>query len=84
MRETDEVGRLGGDEFVLLLRNADEREAKRFLDRLIETDLHIDVGGEKPIPIDFSAGVVQLEERFHTARDWLIEADVRMYANKTD
>ena len=84
MRETDEVGRLGGDEFVLLLRNSDEREAKRFLDRLISADLHIDVGVDRPIPINFSAGVVQLEERFYTARDWLIEADVRMYADKTD
>lgn len=84
IRETDEIGRFGGDEFIVLLRNSDISEAQQFIDRVIAKNIQAVLDDDTKIPVEFSAGLVELNPEIQSAKDWLMAADVQMYEDKEE
>ena len=83
-RGLEAVGRLGGDEFVALLPEvADERDAERVADRVLEALREpIFVGGQECF-VTASVGIAIYPRDGQTMADLLRNSDVAMYAVKS-
>ena len=77
-RPTDVIVRYAGDEFLVVCKGMDLTTAHTRLDRLRERLAEV---GHHEIPLDFSAGVVELRPH-EDAEEALREADAAMYSAK--
>jgi diguanylate cyclase (GGDEF)-like protein len=79
-RATDVVARYGGDEFLVLLRETDEQGAVQVLEdlrKMVSNDQLLHDGS-----IDFSYGVIAMEDTFKASLELLEEVDRRLYRMK--
>ncbi len=85
LRESDVIARLGGDEFAILLPHADEGEACRVADEVLEAiRTHSFMAGETPLRLSASVGVALFPEHSTTAGELLSRADLAMYQAKSE
>lgn len=83
IRDDDILFRMGGDEFMIVFPDCTKRSAETIIKRII-----VDIAAEgkkqqKPYPISFSYGTVQVDADNEKPVDELIEiADKRMYEHK--
>jgi diguanylate cyclase (GGDEF)-like protein len=81
-RDSDVIGRLGGDEFVVLLSNHEDEDVKaalsRFADNLEEINGFVSVDYD----IEYSVGVLHIDDLSTPLDDLLHKADELMYKNK--
>lgn len=77
------VARLGGDEFGVLLPESTYKEAEEFLHKLRAGITSYNLNSQKKYNIDFSAGIIEYDEKIHTERSAIMQdADERMYEIK--
>lgn len=85
LRETDIVARLGGDEFVALLTNAAPAEVEVIEQRLHEALQNQNVASDNAYGLSISTGVAVCDpDSPRSIQELLVDADHRMYANKSD
>jgi diguanylate cyclase (GGDEF)-like protein len=83
VRAADTVARIGGDEFVILLLGADEREAARISERIIDViSQPITTGFPAPVTIGVTIGSVQAPADGILGETLLSRADQALYAAK--
>jgi diguanylate cyclase (GGDEF)-like protein len=87
VREDDLAGRFGGDEFALLLRGADQKDARHIAERALAriTCLHVDASGgpgTPPITVTASIGVAVLTQDGRQLTELLAAADAALYRAK--
>jgi diguanylate cyclase (GGDEF)-like protein len=83
-RRSDLVARLGGDEFAMLALSTNTPQITPLLRRLREALAAYNLRSGKPYSIRYSVGCVSREvDQTTTLDELLIEADARMYAQKT-
>lgn len=82
VRDSDVVGRLGGDEFGIILAHANEAQAKRKAESLMDalTATPARWNGE-PLAVGFSYGAFELDAS-ESAESSIARADEAMYAQK--
>jgi diguanylate cyclase (GGDEF)-like protein/PAS domain S-box-containing protein len=83
-RRTDVVARLGGDEFAVLLPYADEEQARRVAEKLLETlREHRAVFRGRRLRLTTSIGIAVISDApVQTAEELMVEADVAVYEAK--
>src|SRR5258708_8960094 len=84
LRSGDTAGRIGGDEFAILLDDADRDAAALVADRIFaRLAVPVLVDGHQ-VRMSCSVGVVVDADRRSIAAELLSQADVAMYAAKTE
>ena len=83
IRASDVLARLGGDEFAVLAREADEDQAHKLAQDLLEhVRSHTPQIAGRPLRMTISIGVALIDEHSGTAEELLADADVAMYQAK--
>ena len=82
LRESDRFGRIGGDEFVILLFGTDEVETEAFFERFTQSEFSLKLESGECLPISFSLGWVEWNDKIKTVQEWLDLADEAMYHKK--
>jgi len=82
LRTTDLLFRFGGDEFVLLLHGVDESRGPVLVQHLLDDISAMQIPGEPPLRITFSAGVSYFPVDGETTEMLLEAADRRVYHAK--
>lgn len=82
LRTTDLLFRFGGDEFVLLLHGVDESRGPMLVQHLLDDVSAMQIPGEPPLRITFSAGVSYFPVDGDTTEMLLEAADRRVYHAK--
>ncbi len=84
LRDTDIIARLGGDEFAVLLPQADPARAEAVAEKLLQciAGIPVPVSASTNSKLTASCGIAILDERFATADDVLVAADLTMYDAK--
>lgn len=82
LRTTDLLFRFGGDEFVLLLHGVDESRGPVLVQHLLDDISAMQIPGEPPLRITFSAGVSYFPVDGETTEMLLKAADRRVYHAK--
>ena len=82
LRMTDLLFRFGGDEFVLLLQGVDESRGPALIQHLLEDVKAMEISGDPPLQITFSAGVSYYPVDGDNAETLLEAADKRVYHAK--
>jgi diguanylate cyclase (GGDEF)-like protein len=57
LRRSDRAFRVGGDEFAIIMPSTDAERGQQVVRRLLAACLDGEVGGDRPSPVSFSAGV---------------------------
>jgi diguanylate cyclase (GGDEF)-like protein len=82
LRTTDLLFRFGGDEFVLILHGVDQTRGPALVQQLLDDVSAMQIPGEPPLRITFSAGVSYYPIDGDTAETLLEYADRRVYHAK--
>jgi diguanylate cyclase (GGDEF)-like protein len=82
LRTTDLLFRFGGDEFVLLLHGVDQSRGPALVQHLLDDVSAMQIPGEPPLRITFSAGVSYFPIDGETTETLLEAADRRVYHAK--
>jgi len=82
LRTTDLLFRFGGDEFVLLLHGVDESRGPVLVQHLLDDISAMQIPGEPPLRITFSAGISYFPVDGETTEMLLEAADQRVYHAK--
>jgi len=82
LRTTDLLFRFGGDEFVLLLHGVDESRGPALVQHLLDDISAMQIPGEPPLRITFSAGISYFPVDGETTEMLLEAADRRVYHSK--
>lgn len=82
LRTTDLLFRFGGDEFVLLLQGVDQSRGPALVQHLLEDVSGMQIPGEPPLNITFSAGISYYPIDGDSAEMLLEAADKRVYHAK--
>lgn len=86
VRASDVVSRYGGDEFLLVFQQCSPADAQKVIKRAREILMKTNITDKKPFQIDFSAGVVSVNDLLpvtHGAMDQIIKRmDDLMYREK--
>ena len=82
LRTTDLLFRFGGDEFVLLLQGVDQSRGPSLVQHLLDDVSTMNVPGNPPLKITFSAGIAYFPFDGNTAEMLLEAADRRVYHSK--
>jgi len=82
LRMTDLLFRFGGDEFVLLLQGVDQSRGPTLVQHLLDDISAMQIPGDPPVTITFSAGVSYYPLDGETAEKLLESADRRAYDAK--
>jgi diguanylate cyclase (GGDEF)-like protein len=82
LRTTDLLFRFGGDEFVLLLQGVDRSRGPSLVQHLLDDVKAMQIPGDPPLRIAFSAGLAYFLEDGDTAEMLLETADQRAYHAK--
>jgi len=83
-RDSDVIGRLGGDEFVVLLSNHEEDDVAAALKRFAMNLDEINGFASTDYDIEYSVGVLNIEDLSTPLDELLHKADELMYKNKPD
>lgn len=82
-RASDVIARLGGDEFAAYTLEATNSDA--ILDRIKERIKVFNCNSSRPYQVEFSTGIVQCDPLSNlTLADYLLMADMQMYAQKKE
>jgi diguanylate cyclase (GGDEF)-like protein len=81
-RDSDVIGRLGGDEFVVLLSNHEDEDVKAALSRFADNLEEINGFASVDYDIEYSVGVLHIDDLSTPLDDLLHKADELMYKNK--
>lgn len=84
LRPGDLFGRWGGEEFLLVLQNIDRNGAAGVLNRLRTAAAEERLKLAPDYPLQFSAGVVELQQSTERLADLLILADQALYRAKAE
>lgn len=79
-RNCDVIARIGGDEFVILISKTDNAEVEALLEQLKAKIETLDING---IPTSVAFGAATKEEEEKNIKSVFIDAENRMYNNKT-
>jgi diguanylate cyclase (GGDEF)-like protein len=82
LRTTDLLFRFGGDEFVLILQGVDQSRGLVLVQHLLDDIKAMQIPGDPPLMITFSAGLAYFPPDGDTANTLLETADQRMYLAK--
>ena len=82
LRESDRFGRIGGDEFVILLYGTNEVETEAFFERFTQSKFTLKLDNSEDLPISFSLGWVEWNDKIKSVQEWLDLADEAMYHKK--
>ncbi len=82
LRDSDRMGRIGGDEFVVLLYGTRANEVERFFARIDNLSFVLHIDDHLSVPIRYTAGWKEWNERLSTVQKWLDAADHVMYSIK--
>ena len=82
LRTTDLLFRFGGDEFVLILQGVDQSRGLVLVQHLLDDISAMQIPGDPPLIITFSAGLAYFPTDGDTAKTLLEAADQRMYLAK--
>ena len=82
LRTTDLLFRFGGDEFVLILQGVDQSRGPALVQQLLDDVSAMQIPGDPPLRITFSAGVAYFPADGDTAGRLLEAADQRVYDAK--
>lgn len=82
LRTTDLLFRFGGDEFVLILQGVDQSRGPALVQHLLDDVSAMQIPGDPPLSITFSAGVAYFPADGETAERLLEAADQRVYNAK--
>jgi diguanylate cyclase (GGDEF)-like protein len=82
LRTTDLLFRFGGDEFVLILQGVDQSRGLVLVQHLLDDVSAMQIPGDPPLTITFSAGLAYFPPDGDTANALLEIADQRMYLAK--
>jgi len=84
LRQSDTIGRYGGEEFAVLFEGLLESEVLHLMGRVLDEFRRVDieVSGQPPFRVTFSAGVAMLEAGA-SVDAWKKAADDALYASKT-
>ena len=83
IRGQDFLGRVGGEEFGLMLVEADESEALRVINRILERVREVAIKSDKGVfSVTASAGVARLRESDAVLGDLMVRADNALYEAK--
>lgn len=82
LRTTDLLFRFGGDEFVLILQGVDQARGPALVQHLLDDVSAMQIPGDPPLRITFSAGVAYFPMDGETAEVLLEAADQRVYHAK--
>jgi diguanylate cyclase (GGDEF)-like protein/PAS domain S-box-containing protein len=82
MRPSDTLARLGGDEFAILIEGAQEAEAVKFADRLLDRLSDSVSIADHELAIGASVGIVASSGGAAATEELIRDADVAMYAAK--
>ncbi|WP_337660446.1 EAL domain-containing protein [Anderseniella sp. Alg231-50] len=82
IRKRDTMARIGGDEFAAIVEVTNERDALNFAVRLRDAAKEPVVVGETELKVDASVGVAFLSGETTGTEDFLMAADLALYAAK--
>lgn len=82
LRTTDLLFRFGGDEFVLILQGVDQSRGPALVQQLLDDVSAMQIPGDPPLKITFSAGVAYFPADGDTPGRLLESADQRVYDSK--
>jgi diguanylate cyclase (GGDEF)-like protein len=82
LRTTDLLFRFGGDEFILLLQGVDQSRGPALVQNLLDDIRFMQITGDPPLTITFSAGLAYFPIDGDTAEMLLEVADRRVYFAK--
>ena len=82
LRTTDLLFRFGGDEFVLILQGVDQSRGPALVQHLLDDVSAMQIPGNPPLTITFSAGLAYFPVDGDTAKTLLEAADRRVYLAK--
>jgi len=82
LRTTDLLFRFGGDEFVLILQGVDQTRGPALVQHLLDDVKAMEIPGNPPLRISFSAGLAYFPDDGNTAEILLEIADHRAYYAK--
>ena len=82
LRTTDLLFRFGGDEFILILQGVDQSRGPALVQHLLENVRVMQIPGNPPLKVTFSAGLAYFPVDGDTARELLDVADRRLYHSK--
>ena len=82
LRESDRFGRIGGDEFVILLYGTNVVETEAFFERFTQSKFTLKLENSEDLPISFSLGWVEWNDKIKSVQEWLDLADEAMYHKK--
>ena len=82
LRTTDLLFRFGGDEFILLLQGVDQSRGPALVQHLLDDVRSMQITGDPPLTITFSAGLAYFPIDGDTAEMLLEVADRRVYIAK--
>ena len=82
LRTTDLLFRFGGDEFVLILQGVDQSRGPALVRHLLDDVSSMQIFGDPPLKITFSAGIAYFPADGETAETLLEAADQRTYHAK--
>jgi len=82
LRTTDLLFRFGGDEFVLILQGVDQSRGPALVQHLLDDVSVMEIPGNPPLRITFSAGLAYFPDDGDTAEILLETADQRAYYAK--
>jgi diguanylate cyclase (GGDEF)-like protein len=82
LRTTDLLFRFGGDEFILILQGVDQSRGPALVHHLLDDVSAVQISGDPPLTITFSAGLAYFPIDGDTAEMLLEVADRRVYLAK--